>query len=180
MLFRVFKIWYLLLNFYYKTQIKCDIDNLSLPECDVAIDSAICISNGQKILLPEAKPYGISAHINFDSITAVDSTGNRNHALGNFFASTGFGSVGNSALFRKNYIYIPHSDEFFKSVDFTYTFFIYLLEDEISVKNNTDEKFCPIIHKGIIKDKIQESSPAIMINAKVKNTKTIFKHKKLF
>ncbi|CRH02616.1 conserved Plasmodium protein, unknown function [Plasmodium relictum] len=156
----------LLLLLFFKIQIQCDIDNLNFPECDVSIDSSICINNGQKILIPESKPYGISVHINFDSISPVDTSGNRNHAIGNFFASAGFGGIGNSSLFRKNYIYISHSDEYFRSVDFSYTFFIYLLEDEISLKNNMDEKFCPIIHKGIIKDKIQESSPAILINAK--------------
>ncbi|GAB69023.1 hypothetical protein PCYB_144510 [Plasmodium cynomolgi strain B] len=165
--FHFFKAWRLIfLYFYFKIQIECYLDDPKLPECDVSIDTAICINNGQKILLPEAKPYGISAHINFDSISAVDATGNRNHAVGNFFASTGFGGIGNSSLFRKNYIYIPHSDEYFKTVDFSYTFFIYLLEDELSIKNNVEEMFCPVIHKGIIKDKIQESSPAILINAK--------------
>ncbi|ANQ10901.1 Uncharacterized protein PCOAH_00055040 [Plasmodium coatneyi] len=167
MSFHSFKAWYLtFLYFYFKIQIECHVDDPKWPECDVSIDTAICINNGQKILLPEAKPYGISAHINFDSISAVDATGNRNHAVGNFFASTGFGGIGNSSLFRKNYIYIPHSDEYFKTVDFSYTFFIYLLEDELSIKNNVEEMFCPVIHKGIIKDKIQESSPAILINAK--------------
>ncbi|SBS88460.1 secreted ookinete protein, putative [Plasmodium ovale curtisi] len=168
------KTWYLLLLYiYFKIQIKCDIDNVRVSECDVSIDSAICINDGQKILLPDAKPYGLSTHIKFDSITAVDSSGKRNHALGNFFASTGFGGMGNSALFRKNYVYIPHSDEHFKSVDFSYTFFIYLLEDDISKKNNVEEKFCPVIHKGIIKGKIQESSPAILVNAKSGRIKVV-------
>lgn len=59
MLLFVYKTWYLLfLYIYVKTEIKCDIENHSLPECDVSIDSAICINNGQKILLPQAKPYG--------------------------------------------------------------------------------------------------------------------------
>ncbi|SBT48643.1 secreted ookinete protein, putative (PSOP17) [Plasmodium ovale wallikeri] len=53
------KAWYLLLLYiYFKIQIKCDIDNVRIPECDVSIDSAICINDGQKILLPDAKPYG--------------------------------------------------------------------------------------------------------------------------
>ncbi|KJP87222.1 hypothetical protein AK88_03139 [Plasmodium fragile] len=165
--FHFFKSWCMIfLYLYFKIQIECHVDDPKFPECDVSIDTAICINNGQKILLPEAKPYGISAHINFDSISAVDASGNRNHGVGNFFASTGFGGIGNSSLFRKNYIYIPHSDEYFKTVDFSYTFFIYLMEDELSIKNNVEEMFCPVIHKGIIKDKIQESSPAILINAK--------------
>ncbi|SOS79742.1 secreted ookinete protein, putative [Plasmodium sp. gorilla clade G1] len=166
MLLYLYKIWYLILLWLYThNQYKCDL-SLKPPECDVSIDTSICINNGQKILLPSAKPYGISTHITFDSLMPVDSTGNRNHAHGKFFASSGFGGIGNSALFRQNYIYIPHSDEYFKSVDFSYTFFIYLLQDEISRKNNMEEKFCPVIHKGIIKDKIQESSPAILINTK--------------
>ncbi|KOB86564.1 hypothetical protein PFDG_02158 [Plasmodium falciparum Dd2] len=132
MLLYLYKIWYLILLWLYThNQYKCDL-RLKPPECDVSIDTSICINNGQKILLPSAKPYGISTHITFDSLMPVDSTGNRNHAHGKFFASSGFGGIGNSALFRQNYIYIPHSDEYFKSVDFSYTFFIYLLQDEIS------------------------------------------------
>eukprot|EP00366_Plasmodium_knowlesi_P004765 XP_002262263.1 [Plasmodium knowlesi strain H] len=174
MSFHFFKAWCLIFLYsYFKIQIECHVDDPKLPECDVSIDTAICINNGQKILLPEAKPYGISAHINFDNISAVDASGNRNHAVGNFFASTGFGGIGNSSLFRKNYIYIPHSDEYFKTVDFSYTFFIYLLEDEQSIKNNVEEMFCPVIHKGIVKDKIQESSPAILINAKIGRIKIV-------
>ncbi|SCM26432.1 secreted ookinete protein, putative [Plasmodium chabaudi chabaudi] len=174
MLLFAYKTWYLLfLYIYVKTEVKCDIENYSLPECDVSIDSAICINNGQKILLPQAKPYGLSAHINFDSITPVDSSGNRNHALGNFFASPGFGGIRNSGLFRKNYIYIPHSDEYFKSADFSYTFFLYILEDDMSIKNSTKGKYCPVIHKGIAKEKIQEFSPAILINTKNGRIKTV-------
>ncbi|VWU50126.1 secreted ookinete protein, putative [Hepatocystis sp. ex Piliocolobus tephrosceles] len=174
MLLLIFKTWYLLLLcIYFKVLIKCNIYNITPPECDVSIDSAICINNGQSMLLPKAKPHGISTHISFDDIAPIDSSGNRNHALGTFFASTGFGGVGNSALFRKNYIYIPHSDEYFKNVNFSYTFFIYLLKDDISIKNNLDEKFCPVIHKGIAKDKIQESSPAILINAKSGRIKVV-------
>lgn len=152
--------------FLHTYPIICDADIGGKPECDVSIDSAICINDGQKILLPESSPHGIVSRINFDSSLPIDSSSNRNHAVGNFFASTGFGGSGNSALFRKYYIYIPNDDEYFRTADFSYTFFIYLLEDELSKKSSVDERYCPVIHKGTIKDKAQESSPAILINAK--------------
>lgn len=164
-----------LLYAFYLVMLKteCGTDTSQFPECDVSVDSAICISNGQKILLPHSKPYGIAAHIDFDSVIPVDISGNRNHAVGKIFASTGFGGYGNSALFRKNYIYIPNNDEYFKSADFSYSFYIYILEDEVSKRNNIEERYCPVIHKGIIKDKVQESSPAILINAKTGKIKIV-------
>lgn len=58
MLLYLYKIWYLILLWLYThNQYKCDL-RLKPPECDVSIDTSICINNGQKILLPSAKPYG--------------------------------------------------------------------------------------------------------------------------
>lgn len=71
---------------------------------------------------------GMEVHLTFDETRPLDSSGKKNHGSGEVMAAAGIGSAGSSALFRNNYIYIPSSDSF-KSADFSYTFFVYLLED---------------------------------------------------
>lgn len=138
----------------------------SAPVCDVAVDSAICLHGEQKVLLPDARSYGLEMHLDFDSIRPLDTSGLRNHASGETLAGAGVGGAGSSALFRKNYIYVPHSEDF-KSADFSYTFFVYLLEDAVSRRTNSlHDQFCPIIHKGIMREDAQEAAPAILFNPK--------------
>lgn len=134
------------------------------PLCDVAVESALCIHDAEKIVMPDARPYGMELHLTFDESRPLDTSGQKNHASGEVLAASGVGGVGSSALFRNNYVYVPSSDSF-KSSDYSYTFFVYLLEDAKSRKINAlHEQYCPIIHKGVMREDVQEASPAILIN----------------
>ena len=46
-------------------------------------------------------------------------------------ATAGIGGTGSAGLFRQNYVLVSHSDSFV-TPDFSYTFFLYLLEDDAS------------------------------------------------
>ncbi|CDJ31026.1 uncharacterized protein EMH_0007810 [Eimeria mitis] len=98
------------------------------PVCDVAVETALCLHNAEKILMPDARPYGMEVHLTFDESRPLDTSGKKNHGSGEVMAAAGIGGVGSSGLFRNNYVYVP-SSESFKSADFSYTFFVYLLED---------------------------------------------------
>lgn len=70
----------------------------------------------------------MEVHLTFDESRPLDTSGKKNHGSGEVMAAAGIGGVGSSGLFRNNYVYVP-SSESFKSADFSYTFFVYLLED---------------------------------------------------
>lgn len=70
----------------------------------------------------------MEVHLTFDESRPLDTSGKKNHGSGEVMAASGVGGAGSSALFRNNYVYIP-SSEGFKSADYSYTFFVYLLED---------------------------------------------------
>ncbi|XP_026190691.1 uncharacterized protein LOC113146716 [Cyclospora cayetanensis] len=134
------------------------------PVCDVAVETALCLHNAEKILMPDARPYGMEVHLTFDESRPLDTSGKKNHGSGEVMAASGVGGAGSSALFRNNYVYIPSSDSF-KSADFSYTFFLYLLEDSKSRStNDMHDQYCPIIHKGIMREDVQEASPAVLVN----------------
>lgn len=70
----------------------------------------------------------MEVHLTFDETRPLDGSGKKNHASGEVLAGAGVGGSGSSGLFRGNYVVMPSSDSF-RSADFTYTFFMYLLED---------------------------------------------------
>ncbi|KAL8454029.1 hypothetical protein Emag_001601 [Eimeria magna] len=134
------------------------------PVCDVAVETALCLHNAEKILMPDARPYGMEVHLTFDETRPLDTSGKKNHGSGEVMAAAGIGGAGSSALFRNNYVYIPSSESFL-SADFSYTFFVYLLQDAKSRSINAlHDQFCPIMHKGTMREDVQEASPALLVN----------------
>eukprot|EP00371_Babesia_bovis_P001282 XP_001609929.1 membrane protein [Babesia bovis T2Bo] len=134
--------------------------------CDVVVDSSICITNGNTIVLPKSHRNGRLLHYTFDEDIAVDSSGNGNHAIGALIGRSGFGGVGNAAYFRKNFIYLNDS-QLLHVREFTVAFFIFLLMDEVSITNAQKvNSYCPIVHKGIRNSSISECSPEVAINPK--------------
>ncbi|KAL8453809.1 hypothetical protein Emed_000670 [Eimeria media] len=109
------------------------------PVCDVAVETALCLHNAEKILMPDARPYGMEVHLTFDETRPLDTSGKKNHGSGEVMAAAGIGGAGSSALFRNNYVYIPSSESFL-SADFSYTFFVYLLQD---AKSRATPDFAP-------------------------------------
>lgn len=75
-------------------------------------------------MLPDARPHGLVGKYTFDMTQPLDSSGNKNHALGQIVAGSPWGASGASAVFRKNYILIPHSP-LFETTDYSVTFWIY-------------------------------------------------------
>eukprot|EP00375_Theileria_parva_P001131 XP_763802.1 hypothetical protein [Theileria parva strain Muguga] len=136
-------------------------------KCDLTVDSAICINNTEKIILPDAKRFGRVLYMKFDEIFPVDSSGYGNHGIGQISGHSGFGGIGSSAYFRGNFIHISSSNSF-NGVDFTYMFYIYMLSDEKSVQNSLKyNQYCTVIHKGYKTDLANEASPEIAINPSV-------------
>ncbi|CDI88067.1 hypothetical protein, conserved [Eimeria praecox] len=106
----------------------------------------------------------MEVHLTFDESRPLDTSGKKNHGSGEVMAAAGIGGVGSSGLFRNNYVYVP-SSESFKSADFSYTFFVYLLEDAKSRSiNELHDQYCPIMHKGTMREDVQEASPALLVN----------------
>lgn len=132
------------------------------PVCDVAFDSTLCFFNQQHgkspriyclcktpfsiVLLPDARPHGLVGRYTFDMTKPLDSSGSRNHALGPTVAGSPWGNIGASAVFRKNYILIPHSSSF-ETTDYSVSFWIYRLQDEKSKADAAAtpplERWCP-------------------------------------
>lgn len=143
------------------------------PVCDVAVETALCLHNAEKILMPDARPYGMEVHLTFDESRPLDTSGKKNHGSGEVMAAAGIGGIGSSGLFRNNYVYVP-SSESFKSADFSYTFFVYLLEDAKSRSiNELHDQFCPIMHKGTMREDVQEASPALLVNPRDGRVKVV-------
>ena len=132
---------------------------------------------------------GMEVHLTFDESRPLDTSGKKNHGSGEVMAAAGIGGIGSSGLFRNNYVYVP-SSESFKSAYFSYTFFVYLLEDAKSRLvqaacpnqkhsqklfacdrsiNELHDQFCPIMHKGTMREDVQEASPALLVNPRVRS-----------
>lgn len=122
-------------------------------------------------------------HYTFDMIHPLDFSGHRNHAVGQTLSSFPMGTTGTSALFRKNYIFVPHTKSF-DSLNYSITFWIYRLEDESSLENAKKTKpllqWCPLIHKGLLQNsKVSrdtaklEANPSIMLNPSTGRLKVV-------
>ncbi|ORM40765.1 uncharacterized protein BXIN_2306 [Babesia sp. Xinjiang] len=134
--------------------------------CDVVVDSSVCIKNGESVLLPSARRHGRVLHYRFDENVALDSSGFGNHGVGKVVGHSGFGGVGSSAYFRKNFIYLRDVQDL-RAQEFSLLFFVYLLSDDESLANAQKvNEFCPIVHKGIRNPALSECAPEIAINPK--------------
>lgn len=122
------------------------------PVCDVAFESTVCFFNQEHVLLPDARPYGMVGHYTFDMVKVLDSSGHRNHAMGDVLAGPPWGPSGASGMFRKNYVVIPHSTTH-ETTDYSITFWIYRLEDQesktMAAAAKRLERWCPVVHKGV-------------------------------
>lgn len=88
----------------------------------------------------------------------VDSSGNRNHALGQTVAGSPWGTAGASAVFRQHFILIPHSTSF-ETTDYSVSFWIYRLQDE---KAKTDSVATPPLQRWCpSKLRIEETSISV-------------------
>ncbi|GFE54717.1 hypothetical protein protein, putative [Babesia ovis] len=134
--------------------------------CDVVVDSSICIKDGSTVLLPSARRHGRVIHYTFDQDIAVDSSGYGSHAIGTLVGHAGFGGVGSSAYFRKNFVYLNDSQTL-HTQEFSISLFVFLLSDEDSLANAQKlNQYCPIVQKGIRNAALSECAPEIALNPK--------------
>lgn len=121
------------------------IDNFFQKEdCSITSKEPISFNDGQQILLPLSNPDGLISYYSFDQSEPIDDSGNGFHAVGKVKAGHAFGGQGSSARFSGGeYVYIP-SNEKFNSPDFSITFWMYLLDE--NMEDDTD--ICPILYKG--------------------------------
>lgn len=142
-------------------------------QCDLITDGPICLSKGDRVFLPDAKPNNLIAHWSFDDINPIDNSGNGNHAINTVEAGPALGGVGNSAFFSDgNFLEVPHNKQFEIAYDFSVTFWFYLIKPKKG-ENNNDNNLCPLIQKGSdnLADKSYNRFPAIFFDIKNKNFK---------
>jgi len=134
------------------------------PTCDSDLSGPICFGDGRKqSLLPNAVPNGLVGHWDFDSEVAIDSSGNGNHGVTELLHGPSPVGSGHSASFTKNFMMVPSSANL-KLADFTYSFWIYLQDDETQVGRSAT--WCPLIRKGIHMAETEQfaSAPALLFN----------------
>jgi hypothetical protein len=149
--------------------------NFNSDECDMITEGPICLFNGEKILLPNARHENLIGYWNFEEIRVLDNSGLRNHALNAVKSGPSFTGIGNSGYFtNSDYLEIPHTKAF-EGSDFTITFWIFIIQDFFTASKGT--RYCPLIQKG--KDDLSSKKysrfPAIYYDRKDKFLKIIVK-----
>jgi len=145
-------------------------------ECDMITEGPICLYNGDRVLLPSAVPKGLIGHWSFDEIRPLDTSGNKNHAVGVVKPGPAFGGIGASAFFSNgDYITIPHSNSFQQGSDFTITFWLFVVQDFFTSSKGI--RYCPLIQRGNddLFAKNYQRSPALYYDRKDKNLKLYLK-----
>ena len=105
------------------------------PTCDITFEGTLCFNDGQSVVVPPARHYGLILHLDMESSRPIDVSGLGHHAAGDLYASPGLTGTGHSALFRNTFVDVPRSpimDELGVG-NFSLTFFISVLEDAVTV-----------------------------------------------
>jgi len=101
------------------------------PTCDVDLSGPICFaeaSGRQQALLPNAVPNCMVGHWDFNGDMAADISGSGNHGVTELLHGPSPGGSGHSASFTRNFMMVKNSANLRLS-DFTYSFWIYLVDD---------------------------------------------------
>jgi hypothetical protein len=135
--------------------------------CDVTLSGPICYSGQRQALLPDAVPTGLVGHWAFDSDSPVDSSGNGNNGVTELMHGPAPAGNGHSASFAKTFMMVPNSASL-NNDDFTYSFWIYLVDDNSVPAAAQSATWCPLIRKGIHEPKTQQfaASPALLFSRK--------------
>ena len=139
-------------------------------QCDLITEGPVCIYEGDRVILPSARPKNLIGYWNFDEIKPIDNSGFKNHATHIVQSGPSFGGLGYSAYFTEGkYLEVQHTNDF-KSKDFTISFWFYLMKDE---NNFSGTKLCPLIQKGKddLFNKIYNRFPSIYFHRKDRNFK---------
>mmetsp|Transcript_72626 Transcript_72626/g.200394 ORF Transcript_72626/g.200394 Transcript_72626/m.200394 type:complete len:441 (+) Transcript_72626:167-1489(+) len=118
------------------------------PQCDVEASGPICLGGQSRVLLPPALPEGLVGFWPFDHSLAVDASGNNNHGTGRVRAGPALAGQGSSAFFHRSYIALPGAGALYLS-DFSYTFWLYLVEERTGGTPRQGLRTCPLVRKGL-------------------------------
>jgi len=122
-------------------------------QCDVDTSGPICLGGQEQLLLPNALQGGLIGFWNFDKSQPIDVSGNRNHGVGTIQAGPSMAGQGSSAFFHQNFLEIPGAAQFHQQ-DFTYAFWVYLINDGGTGSPHEGFRICPILRKGLDKYQI--------------------------
>eukprot|EP01069_Polyplicarium_translucidae_P003893 Polyplicarium_translucidae@DN2439_c0_g1_i2.p3 len=114
------------------------------------------------VLLPNAEPPGTIGHYTFDMVRPLDESGERNHMRGEIMPGAPVGGKGSSAMFRNSHGVVPHSASFDSMSDFSFTFWMHIMDDEAAKENrrnlSPEELWCPSGSYGIPRAVTAQSS----------------------
>lgn len=118
----------------------------STEQCGVETAGPICFGDetGGQVVLPAAVQPGLRGYWPFDEASALDMSGNKNHGYGAIAPGPAMGGQGSSAFFRRTYLEVPDSSATLRLADFSYTFWVYLIEDTPGGLLT-----CPLLRKGV-------------------------------
>merc|ERR1719183_3150138 len=137
------------------------------PTCDTTLSDPICFAGQRRALLPNAVPGGLIGHWDFNSEGALDSSGNGNHGVTEVVHGPAPVGSGHSAVFSKTFMMVPPSPLLNSITDFTYSFWVYLLDDGAAPASvGRSATWCPLIRKGISEAKTEQfaSAPTLLFN----------------
>lgn len=121
--------------------------------CDMVLESAICVAGGEKVVNQDAKPRGLVGKWTFDDAHMLDHSGSVHHIKEVGYFGPGINGLGQSARFDgNNSLEIPHSSAF-DSPQFSFSLWMYLLEDSIG-------QWRTVLHKG---SRDHERTPALFL-----------------
>lgn len=135
--------------------------------CDITSSGPVCLSDRKRALVPDAVPAGLVGKWSFDEAAALDSSGYGNHGAMQLTHGPSPAGSGHSARFERTFLMIPNSPQFSLS-EFTYSMWVFLLEDASSQPLKEQPKWCPLIRKGIHEVQTNQfsSAPSLVFSPK--------------
>jgi len=117
-------------------------------QCGIEASGPLCLGSRSQVVLPPAMPKGLVGFWSFDKSSAVDHSGNENHGTGTVLAGPSMAGQGSSAFFHHFFLEVPGSDSL-RLNDFSFTFWVYLIEDKKSEDASQGLRVCSLVRKGL-------------------------------
>lgn len=137
--------------------------------CEEDAAGAICFGDhSEQVLLPPALQPGVVGFWSFDTVMPLDASGNDNHGLASLQAGPSLAGQGSSAHFFKSNFMVVRGSETLKLQDFSYTFWIHVLDDAAGPHQGL--RVCPLLRKGSADGRVEDGqtplppAPAIFID----------------
>ncbi|EZG83074.1 concanavalin A-like lectin/glucanase family protein [Gregarina niphandrodes] len=118
-------------------------------QCDVTFENALCLRNGEYVIMPPARAEGLVARYLFDSGHAVDVSGHGYHGSGVVTPGPspfGGGSGYSARLGKNTLVQIPGlAIGSATTHEWAYSFWLYLIKD---TADKAQDSYCPLIESG--------------------------------